>query len=88
VLGSSSGSTVTNYTGLAGEASSWQSTGNDANSAYVDPLFLSLTTPDLHVSASSPAVNTGNTSLGASVSGSFDFAGNARAQGANIDIGA
>jgi len=78
---------VINYTGFAG-ASSWQSTGNDLNSLYADPLFMSLTTPDLRVSASSPAVNTGNTSLGASVFGTADFAGNARVQGANIDIGA
>ena len=75
----------TNYTGFA----SWQSsTGNDAHSSYADPMFLSLVTPDLHVSASSPAVNTGNTSLGAAAFGTLDYAGNARVQGSNVDKGA
>jgi len=79
---------ASSFTGFSGSAPAWQSTGNDADSTYADPLFVNLTTPDLHVSASSPAVNKGNTSLGASVFGSYDFAGNARVQGTNVDIGA
>ena len=76
----------TSHTGFG--SSGWQGTGNDATSSYADPMFLSLTTPDLHVSASSPAVNTGNTSLGATDFGNYDFAGNARVQGSNVDKGA
>lgn len=75
----------TSHTGFA----SWQSsTGNDAHSSYADPMFVSLVTPDLHVSASSPAVNTGNTSLGSATFGTLDYAGNARVQGSNVDKGA
>jgi hypothetical protein len=68
--------------------SSFQSgTGNDSHSLFANPQFLSLTTPDLQVAATSPAVNAG-TNLGATVVGTLDFAGNPRVQGANIDIGA
>ena len=74
-----------NYMGFA----AWQSnTGNDAHSSYADPLFVSLVTPNLHVSASSPAVNTGNTSLGATAFGTLDYAGNARIAGSSVDKGA
>jgi len=67
----------------------WQSaSGQDAHSSYADPLFVSRTTPDLHVSASSPAVNTGNSSLGSTAFGTLDFAGNARVQGSAVDKGA
>ena len=75
----------TSHTGFA----AWQSsTGNDAHSSYADPLFVSLVTPDLRVSSSSPAVNTGNTSLGPTAFGTLDLAGNARVQGSNVDKGA
>ena len=75
----------TSHTGFA----AWQSsTGNDAHSSYADPLFVSLVTPDLHVSSSSPAVNTGNTSLGPTAFGTLDLAGNARVQGSYVDKGA
>jgi hypothetical protein len=50
-------------------------------------LFLSLTTPDLQVEATSPAVNAG-TNLGSAVEGPLDFAGHPRVQESNIDIGA
>jgi hypothetical protein len=72
------------YTGFT----TYQSkTGKDPNSNYVDPSFVNGTTPDLHVQPSSRAVNAG-INLGASVVGTQDFAGNARVQGSNIDIGA
>ncbi len=61
--------------------------GEDNHSIYTDPLYLSLTTPDLHVQSSSRAVNAGN-NLGSAIVGTLDFAGNPRVQGSNIDIGA
>lgn len=72
------------YTGFA----SYQSgSGKDAHSYFVDPEFLSISTPNLHVQPASTAVNNG-INLGASVVGTVDYAGNSRVQGANIDIGA
>jgi len=62
-------------------------TGKDPDSNYLDPLFVNGTTPDLHVQATSRAVNAG-INLGSSVVGTQDYAGNARVQGSNIDIGA
>jgi hypothetical protein len=61
--------------------------GQDAHSYYADPQFVSLTTPDLHVESTSPAVNDGD-NLGATIVGTTDYAGNPRVQGPNIDIGA
>jgi hypothetical protein len=78
-------------------------TGEDADSANTNPLFVNLgaTPPDFDVTAASPAVNAGSTSLSCSVGwcdpagsspgsiyGSVDFAGNARVNGSSIDIGA
>ncbi len=72
------------YTGFA----KYQlNTGQDPNSHFASPNFLSTTTPDLHVQSSSPAVDNG-ANLGPAVIGTLDFAGNPRIQGANIDIGA
>jgi hypothetical protein len=59
----------------------------ETSSFNADPLFVNTTTPDLHVSSGSLAVNAGN-NLGASVVGTLDLEGNPRVQGANIDIGA
>ena len=74
----------TNHTGF----SSYQSaTGKDSHSQYVDPQFLSLTTPDLQIQLTSPAVNAG-INLGTAVVGALDFAGNPRLRGTSIDIGA
>ena len=78
---------VWNGTRNAGFTAYQSASGEDSNSLYQDPLFLSLTTPDLPVQAASPAVSAG-TNLGAVVEGTLDFAGNARVQGSNIDIGA
>src|SRR3989440_169308 len=74
----------TNYAGF----SSYQSaTGKDSHSPYVNPLFLNLTTPDLQIQPTSPAVNAG-IDLGSTVVGTLDFAGNPRLHGITIDIGA
>jgi hypothetical protein len=68
--------------------STYQSaTGKDSHSQYADPQFLSLTTPDLQIQSTSPAVNAG-INLGATVVGALDFAGSPRVNGSNIDIGA
>jgi hypothetical protein len=62
-------------------------TGEDSHSEYADPLFPSLTTPNLQVESTSPALNKG-TNLGATIAGALDFAGNPRAPGSGIDMGA
>jgi len=60
---------------------------------------VAATPPDLDITANSPAVNAGSTSLSCSVGwcnsespdsiyGSTDFLGNPRTSGSNIDIGA
>ncbi len=72
------------YTGFTAYRSG---TGKDPNSMFADPLYVSVTTPDLHVAANSPAVNAG-INLGSAIVGTVDFAGNPRVQGSNIDIGA
>ena len=59
----------------------------DSHSTYADPLFVNGTSPDLHVQAASRAVNAG-INLGTGVVGAVDYAGHARVQGSNIDIGA
>ena len=68
--------------------SSYQSaTGKDNHSPYADPQFLSLTTPNLQIQPTSPAVNAG-IDLGSTVVGTLDFAGNPRVRGSTVDIGA
>ncbi|MFZ2000957.1 MAG: Ig-like domain repeat protein [Candidatus Sulfotelmatobacter sp.] len=75
--------------------------GEDANSLNANPLIVNLgsTPPDFDITAKSPAVNAGSTSLSCgvgwcnsnsphSVYGSTDFIGNPRLNGSNIDIGA
>ncbi|MGA9643247.1 MAG: right-handed parallel beta-helix repeat-containing protein [Terriglobales bacterium] len=84
--------------------SNYQSvTGEDADSPNADPLFVNLggMPPDFDLSANSPAINAGSTSLSCSVGwcdpngsspnsiyGSTDFMGNPRTNGSSIDIGA
>jgi hypothetical protein len=68
---------------------SWTSrSGQDAHSTYADPLFVSVSTPNFNLQSGSPALNSGNYGLGASVYGSADFAGNARTKSGTIDMGA
>jgi hypothetical protein len=75
---------ATTYTGFT----TYQTrTGKDGNGKFADPQFANLTTPDLHVASTSPAVGAG-VNLGSSVVGTVDYAGNARVQGSGIDIGA
>ena len=85
--GSAAGTWVWRGTTITG-FSSYTSSAHDAQSAFADPQFVNVTTPNFSVAATSPAVNTGNTSLGSSLFGTLDLAGNARVQGANIDRGA
>ena len=70
-------------------ASYQSSTGKDAHSQFANPFFvnLNLSALNLDVLLTSPAVNKG-TNLGTTVEGALDFAGEARVQGTNIDIGA
>jgi len=70
-----------------GFATYQSATGQDSHSQYVDPQYLSLSTPNLQVQPSSPAVNAG-LNLGASIEGPYDLAGNPRVIGVGIDIGA
>jgi hypothetical protein len=61
-------------------------TGNDTNSVHaVDPLLQNLVPPDLHLQNNSPAMDAG-TSL--NEAGATDIDGQARWQGAGIEIGA
>jgi hypothetical protein len=89
---------VSNYKSF----SAYQSTtGEDADSLNANPLFVNAgaTPPDLDITASSPAVNAGSTSLSCSVGwcnssspdsiyGKTDFLGNPRTNCSGIDIGA
>jgi uncharacterized protein YjdB len=86
-LNSASADFLWNGTDHSGFSSYQSATGEDGHSQYADPLFLSLTTPNLQVESTSPAVNKG-TNLGATIEGTLDFAGNPRAPGSGIDIGA
>ncbi|MBZ5628531.1 MAG: right-handed parallel beta-helix repeat-containing protein [Acidobacteriia bacterium] len=78
---------IWNGSSRTGFTSYQSASGQDIASWYADPLLLSLTTPDLHPQAASPAVNRG-AELGAAVEGTIDFAGQPRVQGSRIDIGA
>lgn len=86
-LSESSVTYIWNGTTYTGFTTYQTATNQDAHSLYADPLYLSLTTPNLQVEASSPAVNAG-INLGPTIVGTVDYAGNPRVQGTNIDIGA
>ncbi len=85
--GAAASSWTWNATARTGFAAYQTASGKDAHSLFVNPQYLNLTTPNFHVAAASPAVNTG-INLGTTAEGTTDFAGNARVQGTNIDIGA
>ncbi len=86
-LSSSAANFIWNGTSDTGFATYQSATGQDAHSLYADPQYLSLTTPNLQVQPTSPAVARG-TNLGPTIEGTVDFAGNPRVQGTSIDIGA
>jgi len=69
------------YTGFAAYRTK---TLNDAHSSFVDPLLVSTATPNLHIRATSPAADAGQ-SLPAS--GTVDIDGQPRVKG-TVDIGA
>jgi hypothetical protein len=60
-------------------------TGNDAHSAFVDPRFVDLVAPDLHLRPTSPAIDAGQSLAEA---GNDDIDAEARRQGNAIDLGA
>jgi len=86
-LGSSSAQFVWQTKSIAG-FSAWQArSGQDALSLFADPLFVSTSTPNLDVMATSPAVGAG-ADLG-TVLGAVDVAGNPRIGAQNeVTIGA
>jgi hypothetical protein len=65
---------------------------SNGSSINANPQFVNQATHDLHLSATSPAVDAGSSSIawtgGTGVSLVFDADGNARIKGAAIDIGA
>jgi hypothetical protein len=65
-------------------------TGQDAHSQFDDPEFVSvtLTSPDLHLTSVSPAIDTGDPALGPSVAGKYYIDGDDRVSGTQIDMGA
>lgn len=64
-------------------------TGNDANSIFIDPDFESanITNPDLHISTTSPAIDSGDPNFMADMN-ETDIDGNARVVMGRVDIGA
>jgi len=60
-------------------------TGNDVHSLYADPKLVSTATPNLHLRATSPAIDLGQLLAAA---GSRDIDGEPRGVGLPIDIGA
>jgi hypothetical protein len=74
---------------LTSFASYKSSTGQDAHSLNTDPLLVNSTStpPNLDIQSTSPA-NDAGINLGSAVVGTLDYAGNARVQGAGIEIGA
>jgi hypothetical protein len=102
-VSSSSAEFLWNGTDYNGFSSYQSTTGEDPNSQYANPLFESVTTPDLQVQAGSPVINAGSTLStlacsttsgetgdywGCPLVGTEDFRGNPREQGSDIDIGA
>jgi hypothetical protein len=63
-----------NYTGYAAYLAG---SGQDAHSAFADPLFVNLTRPDLDVQSGSPAIGAGEF-LAQDIIGAYDYAGNPR----------
>lgn len=65
-----------------------QASGTDVASMYgTDPLLMSITTPDLHLQANSPAKNNGFV-ISPDINGTLDIDGNPRISGNKISLGA
>ncbi|WP_372633988.1 right-handed parallel beta-helix repeat-containing protein [Cohnella sp.] len=71
------------YTGFSAYKTA---SGNDANSLFANPAFVNAAAGDLHLTASSPAINAGIADL--SIIGAYDIDGDARVLGSSVDIGA
>ncbi|NLR81544.1 right-handed parallel beta-helix repeat-containing protein [Chitinophaga eiseniae] len=82
IWGSTNGPAITDF-------NVWKTTsGVDAATVYgADPLLVSTTTPDLHITANSPAKNTGVV-ISEAVNGSLDIDGKARMVNNQISKGA
>jgi len=73
----------TSYSSFASYKSA---SGNDVGSLNgQDPLFVSTSTPDLHLQGTSPAIDYG---LSLSEAGTLEIDGQSRSQGSGIDLGA
>jgi hypothetical protein len=74
------------YTGFSNYKSG---TGQDANSLFANPLFVSssLSNPDLHLQDSSPAIDAGNPTFVPAES-EMDYDGNPRVDNSRVDCGA
>ena len=62
-------------------------TGQDLGSRFIDPDLSSLSQPNLHLTAASPAINAGHL-LPGSIEGATDIDGQSRTRGGAVDIGA
>ena len=82
IWGSTNGTAITDF-------SVWKtSSANDAGSTSgADPLLISLSAPDLHIQASSPAKNTGSI-ISSNINGTTDIDGNPRIVNNKISKGA
>src|SRR5581483_2122480 len=69
---------------MGGPSGCTYSNNTATNDSSTDPLFISTSTPDFHISSGSPAIDAGTTISSAST----DFDGTSRAQGTTYDIGA
>ncbi len=61
--------------------------GQDSNSIFNDPQFANISIPDLHLTASSPALDAGNPAF-TPAAGERDIDGESRVQNSRVDIGA
>ena len=78
---------VWNRKAYRGFAAYQAGSGQDAHGLFADPMFRSLTLPDLDVQPGSPALLAGDP-LGPDVVGAADFAGNPRITNGRVSIGA
>ncbi|RYY76894.1 MAG: DUF1565 domain-containing protein [Gammaproteobacteria bacterium] len=86
-VGTANAEFIWNGKAYTGFSNYWAATGKDQRSQFVDPKFVSTSTPDLKLATGSPAVNAGVT-LQSSDFGVVDYDRNPRVQGSAIDVGA